>query len=151
MDPLRHINRPDTIIRLPQWHAPNWRSTEGRKNIQSACRICATAMIHCATLAWTYGCTDTSQSDCTVSSQLLRNPLGSAIIHAVHKIKDLDGNKQEITLKCMVGKSVLVAFSWIQCLSDTIQQLYHCNGYPSCLVLNRYWALSRTQNVPDKE
>jgi len=69
-----------------------------------ATRICATAMIHCATQARTYGCTDTTQSECTVSSQLLRNPLGSAIIHAVHKIKDLDGNKQEITLKWMVGK-----------------------------------------------
>jgi len=68
-------------------------------------------MIHCVTQARTYGCTDTSQSDCTVSSQLLRNPLVPAIIHDVHKIKDLDGNKQEITLKCMVEKLVLVAFS----------------------------------------
>jgi len=68
-------------------------------------------MIHCATQARTYGCTDTSQRDYPVSSQLLGNPLGSAIIHAVHKIKDLDRNKQEIILKCMVGKSVLVAFS----------------------------------------
>jgi hypothetical protein len=151
LDPLRHINRPDTIIRLPQWHAPNWGHTEGRKTFQSCCSassLCHQYMCKCNDPLCNTGsdlwCTDTSQSDCTVSSQLLRNPFGSALIQVVHKIKDLDGNRQQVTLKCMVGKSVLVAFSWIYCLSDTIQQLYHCNGYHSCLVLSRNLALSRT-------
>ena len=77
-----------------------------------ATRICANAMIHCAIQTLINRSTDTSQSDCIVSNQLLRNPLGSAIIHVVHKIDDLDGNdKQEKTFQYMVGVSVLVAFS----------------------------------------